>query len=362
MHKYVPEGSADSSFATQAGGGVGGESFEQLKQKVLETPGDLDARLALLEYLLRRRAASARKHLLWLIDNHPRHCAHQFIVLHKVSTTYSEGRQHWLRQLDSCFDDVAVVFHAAVFFSILSLKDSLRLFERAAELDPTNEEFPRRLSHLYANMAGSGSTAENEFFAHMAAQQMMIAVERYMVPSTLDSYLLPYFSSELSQIAELVMQFHLLEDARNLGELLMKHRSINEGRLNEARSSKSRSNKTGISDGIYALSECLGHSILGRVELAYGQIEAAKEQLVFMMQLPVGRRSDWSLANALLQIGETQIVCEYIEWFGRRLRANTTENSSGMLSAEDVSFITQKQNLLINWLNEIRAGRIPTLS
>ncbi|MBX9939104.1 MAG: hypothetical protein K2Y32_07620 [Candidatus Obscuribacterales bacterium] len=196
----------------------------------------------------------------------------------------------------------------------------------------------------------------------MAAQQMMIAVERYKVPSTLDSYLLPYFSSELSQIAELVMQFDLLEDARNLGELLIEHRSINEGRLNEARSSKTRSNKTGIRDGIYALSECLGHSILGRVELAYGQIEAAKEQLVFMMQLPVGRRSDWSLANALLQIGETQIVCEYIEWFAKRLRDNTTENSSGMLSSEDVSFIAQKQNILIKWLNEIRAGRIPMLS
>lgn len=352
VHNYVPEGSADAFFATQAGGGVGSAKLDQLKQKVSDTPEDVDARLALLGYLLGRGAASARKHLLWLIDNHPRHCAHEFIVLQTVSSTYNEARQHWLRQLDSCFDDVAVVCHAAIFFSILDPKDSLQLFERAAELDPTNEEFPRKLSHLYASMVGRGSTAENEFFARMAAQQMIKAVKLYMLPSTLDSYFLPYFPYELSHVAELVMQFDLLEDARSLGELLLKHQSINESRLNEA----------GSNADIYSLSECLGHSILGRVELAYGNIDAAKERLVLMMQLPVGKHSDWSLANALLQIGETQIVCEYIEFFINRLRDKSTENSSVKLSAEDVSFIAQKQNLLNKWLNEIRAGGMPTLN
>lgn len=351
MHNYMPEGSADDFVAALASEEVFGSSLGQLKQKVLETPEDLNARLALLGRMFRCGANSVRKHLLWLIDNHPKHSAHQFIVLRKATSTYNEARQHWLRHLNTQSDDVTILFHAGVFFSILAPNDSMRLFQKAADLDPTNDEFTRKLSHVCATMAASGSTTRHKLFAHNAAQQMLITVERYMRPSTLDSYMLPYFPYELSDIAELAMQFDLLEDARQLGQLLLKHRSINLERLN----------KINNNADIYSISECFGHSILGRVALASGQINAAKEQLRCMMQLPVGQRSDWSLANALLQIGETQIVCEYIEYFGNRLRDISTTNASINLSAEDSSFINQKQKLLKKWLKEIRTGNIPTL-
>jgi len=254
MHKYAPEDVLETFFAAHRKC-ENSDSLSLLRQRVKEKPEDLDARLALVGRLFENRSTSIRKHLIWLIDNHPRHSAHSFITLYKETPMYSEARDHWLRQLEENPNDIAVIFHAGVFFKILHSDDSARLFQSAADLDPTNEEFPLRLSKLFQGKARYDFSENGRSYARKAVQQMLIAIDRYTVPSTLDSYLLQYFRMELSEVAELAINHNLLEEARQLADLLINHQAINEVRFDRGPLDAKR----------YSHSVSIGRAILERI-------------------------------------------------------------------------------------------------
>jgi len=281
------------------------------------------------------------QHLTWLIDNHPKRSIHEFISLHKADDAYKKARLCWLRQVRENPDDVTILCHAAHFFTPLALDDAARFLHRAAELDCFNDDMPRQLSFVYSLMAGHFSPRKNKLLAHKSVEQLKIAIERYAVPSKLDdeSYLLPYFSMVVEDTARVALNLNAIEDAKDLGQILMNHRSINASRCPLL---------VGLhSEGTYQLSNYRGHAILGQAAAASGDVELAKEHLSQMMRFPINSHAEYGLAEQLLELGESEIVVQYIEhcWNG------FDRDSKGV---SDPKHAESMKKWLASWLKQIK--------
>jgi hypothetical protein len=305
MRKFQPEGSEADTLPWSEGRPLTVEQTKAIRQKLRKNPNDLTSRLLLFDRGFREHSGSWIEPLMWLIDNHPKSIVHQYVTPYKNDERYEKARQSWLSQIRSNLDDVTVLCNAASFFQSLAPEDSVKFLKRAIKLDPLDDELPMRLSQQYRLMTGHFSARKNKTLAHKAVEQMKVAIERFAQPTNEDSYLLPYFGMELKSTADLALAYDLLLDASDLARLLLNHKSISSQRL----SSDSLGNKS-----IFDLSINRGHAILGRVALASGNIQLAKEHLMQMTGLEFNMFHDTQLADELLQLGETDTVSAYLEY------------------------------------------------
>jgi hypothetical protein len=333
------------------GGKVSPDRLKTLRQMVVSGPEDVDNRLHLLASLARSDSSEFRTQLLWMIDNQPRHCVHEEVILHSDNLTYRQARARWLRQVRLNANDVTVLHHAARFFSLLAPEDAVKFLEKASGLDLSNDRLPLELSHLYRLLAVRFSASKNRRLAAKSVQQMKIAVKRYQSSNSGDSYLLSYFSTEIKELADFALTYRLLDEARDLGQLLLDHKQINACRYDSESTLDS-------STGVYELSESFGHAVLGRVALAKGRADIAEEHLGLMMKLRVGKLSDWAFVNDLLEAGEVQLASSYIEYFEERLRKSLEGSADGCTASTDDnrSFALNMQKTLQKWLIEIQGG------
>lgn len=356
MHKYQPEGSsaAFEAFFSRDYNPSPAE-VRDVRKRLKENPNDIDSRLFLLGRNLRRPSSTFATHLIWLIDNHPRHCIHLNLPPRKNDDAYQRARLRWLRQVRLNPEDVTILYHAAEFCSLFSPEDAIRFLHRASDLDPLNDELPRELSHLYCCLAAHYSVKKNKLVAHKAVEQLKIALARYATPSTEDSYLLPYFSMVLDQTARVALRYDLLDDAKDLGQVLLSHYSINLKRLGPNTAAKE--------SRVYDLSTNLGNAILGHVALKNGDIRTAEEHLRKMMLVSANQFCDWTLADELLHQGERKIVSEYIDHVraGWERLVTKIENGQVNVSENEKIHARRMEAHLRKWLDQIKRGRIPRL-
>lgn len=356
MRKYQPEGSREIYDAFLCRGY--NPSVDEVKlawQRLKKNPEDIDSRLLLLGRNFKRRSDSFAKDLIWLIDNRPRHIIHATPHGYKEDEAYRMCRRRWLRQVRLNPDDVAILYHAALFCVLFSPEDSIRFLKRASALDLSDDEFPRQLSHIYCCRAGFFSPRKNRMVAHQAVEQLKIAVARYMVPSAEDSYLLAYFDTVLKDTAEVALRYDLLDDARDIGQLMLDHRSINLQRLGPSH--------VGKDSRAYDLSTHLGHSILGRVALGKGHIALARDFLQQMILVRTDLFSDLTLADALLRRKEREIVSDYLAHLYDGYSSFLSDGEGGRLEVNGFWRVhaRQHQEQIRKWLKQLKLGRAPKL-
>jgi hypothetical protein len=342
VFKYQPVGTDAESYLVHEGSNLSAEEAREVRKTLRRIPDDLTSRLLLFGRGNRGRSGSDTAHLNWLIENHPRHRVHETITLNKKDDVYKNARSLWLKHVRANPDDVTILVHAAAFFTGTSLEDApyaVKFLSRASDLDAFNDDIPRQLSFVYSLMCRNSSPSKNAKLAHNSVEQLKIAIERYALPNAKgDSYLLPYFSMFVSNIAQVAIDANSIEDAKDLGRILMNHRSINKRRWRILGGESS--------DGVYILSTYRGHTILGKAALASGQIDAAKKHLISMMKLPVYRDADFELAQRLLLMGESKLVIQYLE----QCRRGFEKSIHKEYSVEMTRFID-------DWLKKIHGGK-----
>lgn len=125
-----------------------------LEKKIDADSDDLHARFLLLGFYENedRRGGEFSKHVLWIIENIPRHSVqeHCSIFPHCASAeNYEIAKSLWLRHLEQNPEDVVILENASEFFSPNEAAFAKTLLERAKDIQPQNPKWSENLAHLY---------------------------------------------------------------------------------------------------------------------------------------------------------------------------------------------------------------------
>lgn len=270
-------------------------SASSLERKLKTNSSDMSARIQLLVYYWRHSYGSeamARKQLAivtWMIQNAAEHsilsdpCG--FVDRRLNPRGYEQCKQLWLKLLRRRNCDIEVIKNAATF-----LRDDLRLSERlhlrAIDLQPNDPDLYRNLAFLLRLGARKNSTRMKQA---LAAQQQAVAKEK-------DSQCRRYLLDDLAEIAFDCGQWSIARKAA------MKS-------VAEARRYRNWYTGNAIHDG---------HTILGRLALADGDIKTALVHLREAAKTPGSPQlnsfgPNMILAQELLAAGERKAVISYLK-------------------------------------------------
>lgn len=132
----------------------------KLEQKLLKKPGDMKARCRLLGYYSNGRYTDEafnkkyEQHALWVIEHHPLHEIHKHgpqVSLHAGlnSDAYAVAKRMWLEHIEADGNNLALLRHAANFFTINDRKVAINLLRKTRSLDPLNPDVANKLAHVY---------------------------------------------------------------------------------------------------------------------------------------------------------------------------------------------------------------------
>jgi len=217
--------------------------------------------------------------------------------------------------------------------SLLNRRSTVRWLQRKMASDPNNPRWPAALGFWYQ----CASTRAQGAARLEAARLSLGYYERWLAlapPSDLNQ---DY--SRLQDLARVALEADAPEKARQYATQLLKiaahHREKTFGNFVHR-----------------------GHSILGRLALRDGDVEAAKRHLIQAAQAPRSPQLDsygprMILAHELLALGEQQIVLDYMETC-RKFCA--TSGLGGRLE----SWTNEKRKAeLTRWITDVSQGRTP---
>lgn len=279
----------------RAGSEITPEKAESLEAELVENPEDLFVRAQLLGYYFRQfRDNDAHdkheEHVLWLIKNAPEANAlagpEGTLVRGLYADGYVAGKNAWSWHLENDPNNLAVLEHAANFFTLRDRKLAIQLLERAQSLDPRNPDWARGLGHSHR----LDSRRRNGERDPEASKRALAQFERaYELSEEMHrAYLLTYLGTTAFNAGA-------IEKAKDYAEAML------EG------------NEEGWNQGNRIH---YGNLTLGRLALLEGDIEEAKLRLI-----AAGRTSgspqlnsfgpDMTLASELLELGESEVVLGY---------------------------------------------------
>ena len=292
-----------------------------LERQLAEAPQSLGARAQLLGYYFRnRRANPARhtEHVLWFIRNAPESdvldSSPGRITPMFDPDGYLEAKRAWQRLVGAEPDNVTILRHAATFHRASEAAVAARLLRQAEGVEPSNPEWARDLARLHWREVRRFPGGRDP----VAAARALVDFER--------AHDLSDAAGRRGLLPDLAMAAFAAEDhekAREYGAAML-----------ELESSPLR---TG--DLIH-----YGNLILGHVALEETDLERARTHLLAagrMRRSPVERLGapDMTLAKALLERGESEIVLAYFELC--------------------FDFWQEGHEQLKDWIVLVEAGRIP---
>lgn len=267
--------------------------IKSLETRLLENPSDCEARFRLLGYYSGKQyddKAAAKKLYaitIWLIDNMP-DCG----VIENWGSTggeidqaaYEELKRHWLTQIESNKNNLRVIGCAAAYFGHEDEDLAETLYQRAITLEPTSSGWSRDLALLLGRRG-----PERALDALNAMREA------------------------LRKEPEQNLQYYMLDD---LAEL-----AFNAGNLEEASEAALKSLSLAFTFGKDWNDGNAIHnanSILGRIALKKGDIEAAKKHLVLAGETTGSPQlnsfgPEMTLAEELFAVGEIESVVAYLE-------------------------------------------------
>jgi len=299
------------------------EDATNLEIAAAQSPNDLTIRTKLVKCysLLRFTSAEAeentRRHILWIIKNHPEaevaglpDCSFDPVI---DKQGYDEAKHLWLDQTKSNPTNTTILGHAAQFFLVYDNKVAEEILKRAKGIEPNNPQWCDELGHLYMLVG-----REDE----VAAKQ---AMEEFETAGSLDA----------SESGKFYRLSELSEAAFEAGEITKATKYANN--LLEA-APKFRG------DWNYGNAIYKGNDVLGRIALNQGDLQGAARYLLRSGRTPGSPQlntfgPDMSLAKKLLQRGEKDAVLQYLELCRK--------------------FWSMGGTTLDDWTNAIKIGKIP---
>ena len=300
----APAGAASATYETaheaaMAGGKLSGDAAAALERKLEQAPDDLETRTVLLGYYFRNHAgadnqAARRRHVLWLIRNHPEErvagLPYAEIDDYLDPDGFRAASSLWKEQADAHGTDVRVLVNASNFFGIRDASFAAQLLERAVKLEPKNGEWPGRLGDLHSRtLIGLEGADERRTTAARALEHY----ERALALSSSNEDRSRY----LGDAAEVAFIAGAIDKARtHANELLA---TAVQGRWDHGN----------------ALHK--GNSVLGRIALREGNVEAARRHLLASATEGSPQLDsfgpDMDLAKELLEKGERDAVLAYFD-------------------------------------------------
>ncbi len=130
----------------------------ELENRLISYPNDFAARVRLVSYYYQNKAAGSQLvHILWMIDTHPDLRYEVWInpqfaltsTKHLSANEVQSYVDHWLKQTEYNWSCPLVLSNAGHAIRLVDRLESIRLFERAQELDPLDVTIPVALATCY---------------------------------------------------------------------------------------------------------------------------------------------------------------------------------------------------------------------
>jgi hypothetical protein len=283
------------------------DQAERCELCLREYPQEFALRLALLGYYFLRSShfpearAARQAHTLWVIEHQPGcyTAGTPFCLLEqKEGEPYQHGRALWLRHVESPDLAIEVLGNAASFFTLAEPQVSERLYQRAKELEPGNQTWPKHLAQLYKLRNIKRKPDDRRPDAALALEQLEQAYR--LSREGLDRAVV------LISLAKAAYDAGEWARARDAAEELLQTAAV----------------ERNPADMLHA-----AHTVLGRLALRAGDLAEAKRRLAYAADALAtkdwvhapGPRELW-LARELLERGERAAVVEYLHECSRAWR------------------------------------------
>ena len=283
---------------TMAGGKLNAKQAAKLEEESQRNPDDIAIRTKLLGYYFSKQykdpsaKAARQSQILWLIENAPESevLGVPEGLLNKILTpdAYSKGKEAWLKQLQEQPKNLMILKNSANFFLQQDRELAKQSIEKAKAIEPDNPKWPAKLGQLYQLDTLSISGKSKVEAAGKALKQLEISYEL-----SDDQARDPL----LSRLAKAAFEAKQLDKAKKYA-LQMLGQKLDDWNTGN-----------NIHDG---------NIILGRIALAQDNVEEAKKHLLAAGKTKGSPQLDSfgpniTLANDLLELGETKVVLEYFD-------------------------------------------------
>ncbi|MCC7529463.1 MAG: hypothetical protein IT342_13145 [Candidatus Melainabacteria bacterium] len=271
------------------GNNLSEEQKAKLESYLTKNPKDLNARIILLGGYSEFKPSEQNKrleHIEWIIENHPEHAiaGTPFAQVNVDDCDYQSTSVLWMEQAEKHKNKLRVLVNAANFFTHRDKDLAEDYYKKALFLDPNNQDIKHQLAHLYTLFDGH-------------EKQALAQLEEVCTgPESEDFF---YEMSNLPSTAFAAGNIErAISSANKLLDLSEKYRTNwNYGNA---------VNKT--------------HTVLGRVAIKNGDIEAAKNHLrLSIIDIATPQTTSFGpsldLAKELAKAGEKGCVIDYLDAF-----------------------------------------------
>ena len=279
----------------RAGSKITPEKAASLEAELAENPEDLLARVQLVGYYFRQFRDDAardrhREHVVWLIKNAPEAnaLAGPEANINRVFSPegYVEGKDAWSWHLENDPNNLAVLEHAAEFFTLSDRKLAIQLLERAQSIDAGDPGWARQLGQLHRLDSRLRDGKRDPEAVRRALAQFERAYELS------DELRRGYLLTDLGTTA---FNAGAIEKAKEYAKAMLEENGEGWNHGNRVH---------------------YGNLTLGRIALLEGRIEEAKLRLIAAGRTPGSPQlnsfgPDMTLAHELLELGESEVVLGY---------------------------------------------------
>ncbi len=291
-------GRSDAYDMIQAGEKLSPDEVEQLEKQLVEDSQDRVARKKLLGYYWQRqrrdtKAKSARqRHVLWMIANAPEDEIHSmpYCQLNKWmdGERYAQGREAWLKQIGAAPENTDIRGNAANYLLLADRDLAEEQLLEAPRLDPKNPEWPKRLGQIYSLDRKNSTDDSGQKAALKALGQLEQAYALSPLPTR------GYLMADMAKTAAAAGKY---DTAKAYAKKMVALPGLDWNSGNNVHH---------------------GNMVLGLVALHEDDVAAAKGFLIASGKTKGSPQlnsfgPNMTLAKALLEKGETEVVLEYFD-------------------------------------------------
>lgn len=285
-----------------------------LEQNLAMNPDDAKAHAQLLGYYFMHQYSSRdavkghREQALWMIQNNTasEFCATPYCEIDAEIDPegYAKGRDLWLKAVQRNQKSAIVLSNAANYVMMQDRAQAQSLLVRAANADPDNPKWPRKMAELRLNNLPTSRPADRAHEASLALDDLEKAL---------------HLTSGREE------KFYLLDELANT--------AFSAGELDKASAYADRvlmeasqlPHNWNYGNAIY-----MGNMILGEVALSRGSVASAKRYLLASAKTPGSPQlnsygPNTTLARDLLAKGERDAVLQYFELCGKFWRMGASK-------------------------------------
>lgn len=281
------------------------EEVAVIEAAIQGNPEDLDARTGLLGYYFLRHwdepvvRLRRQEHVLWVVEHRPATAIAglPYIDLHPYvdEAAYKRASELWQQHIERDPENTLLLANAAGFFVPADLVRAAMYLSRLKELAPDDARWPERLAQVYKLQLSEAPAEQRERLARKALAELETA---YALTDEASRF---YLMDGLANAALTAERLDKAEQyAKQLLELAEAHRD----------------------HGHYGNAVHVGYLVLGHLALRNDDVPQAAAYLIEAGRTPGSPQLNsfgpsMSLANALLERGQRDVVLEYLELVGQ---------------------------------------------